>query len=56
VPDVSQRRTQWSSAQRTESNFYLPSPRKGLPGMEIKLSVPASAAEQAVVEPLLHQR
>jgi hypothetical protein len=56
VPDESKRRTQWSSAQRTEASFSLPSARKGFHGMEIKLSVPASAAEQAVVELLLFQR
>jgi hypothetical protein len=56
VPDESKRRTKWSSAQRTEASFHLPRPRKGFHGMEVKLSVPASAAEQAVVELLLFQR
>jgi hypothetical protein len=56
VPDESKRRTKWSSAQRTEASFHLPSPGKGYHGMEVKLSVPASAAEQAVVELRLFQR
>jgi hypothetical protein len=55
VPDVNKRRTQWTSAQGTQASFYLPSPRKGFHGMEVKLTVPASAAEQAVVELALFQ-
>ena len=55
VPDASKRRTQVASPQLTEASFYLPSPRKGFHGMEVKLTVPASAAEQAVVKLVLFQ-